>query len=130
MQKFYFSSVRTLLRLIALTVLSALCLGGIGQAFAHAHPETQSPLAGAVVSAPQEVRITYDEALEPAFSSLIVNNAQGKQVNSAKAEVDSATHKTMHVPLPALPVGVYHVKWVAVADDGHRTQGTYTFTVK
>ncbi|WP_180988206.1 copper resistance protein CopC, partial [Burkholderia humptydooensis] len=24
----------------------------------------------------------------------------------------------------------YTVKWVAVATDGHRTQGRYTFTVK
>lgn len=111
-------------------VVSALSLGSIGQAWAHAQPETQTPVAGAVVSTPHEVRITYDEALEPAFSSLVVSNAQGKQVNSAKAEVDTTTHKTMRVALPALPAGEYQVKWVAVADDGHRTQGSYKFTVK
>jgi len=123
-----YSAIRAFFRLS--TVVGALCLGSIGQAWAHAQPETQTPGAGAVVSAPQEVRITYDEALEPAFSSLIVSDAQGKQVNSAKAEVDATTHKTMRVALPALPAGVYQVKWVAVADDGHRTQGSYKFTVK
>ncbi|TBR72415.1 MAG: copper resistance protein CopC [Burkholderiaceae bacterium] len=122
------SAVRGFFRLSA--VVGALCLGCIGQAWAHAQPETQSPGAGAVVNAPQEVRITYDEALEPAFCSLIVRDARGKQVNSAKAEVDPITHQTMHVALPALPPGVYQVKWVAVADDGHRTQGSYKFTVK
>ncbi|KAF3999909.1 copper resistance CopC family protein [Glaciimonas immobilis] len=113
-----------------LLALSVLCVASIGQAYAHAHPESQSPLAGAAISAPQEVRITYDDALEPTFSSLIVSDAHGKQVNSAKAVIDATTHKTMRVPLPVLPTGIYLVKWVAVAADGHRTQGGYTFTVK
>jgi hypothetical protein len=125
---FHYSAVRAFFRLCA--VVSALCLASIGQAWAHAHPESQSPVAGAVVSAPQEVRITYDDALEPAFSSLSVSDASGKQVNSAKSEVDASTHKTMRVALPVLPAGEYQVKWVAVADDGHRTQGSYKFTVK
>ncbi|PUA20501.1 copper resistance protein CopC [Glaciimonas sp. PCH181] len=129
---FYLSTravfLRSFLRL--LTVVGALCVGGIGQAWAHAQPDTQSPLAGEIVSAPSEVKITYNEALEPAFSSLIVSDAKGKQVNSAKAEVDATTHKTMRVPLPALGAGKYQVKWVAVADDGHRTQGSFNFTVK
>ncbi|MFC5522558.1 copper homeostasis periplasmic binding protein CopC [Polaromonas jejuensis] len=125
---FHCSAIRAFFRLSA--VVSALCLGSIGQAWAHAHPETQSPVAGSVVSAPQEVRITYNEALEPAFSSLVVIDARGKQVNSAKAEVDATTHKTMRLALPTLPAGAYQVKWVAVADDGHRTKGSYKFTVK
>ncbi|HCE08424.1 MAG TPA: copper resistance protein [Oxalobacteraceae bacterium] len=125
---FHCSAVRAFFR--AAAVVGALSLSSIGQAWAHAHPETQSPVAGAIVIAPQEVRITYDEALEAAFSSLIVSDARGKQVNSAKAEVDAATRKTMRVALPTLPAGEYQVKWVAVGDDGHRTQGSYKFTVK
>lgn len=125
---FDYPAIHAFFRLSA--VVSVLCLGSIGQVWAHAHPETESPVAGSVVSAPQEVRITYDEALEPAFSSLIVTDARGKQVNSAKAEVDATRHKTMRVALPTLPVGEYQVKWVAVADDGHRTQGSYKFKVK
>lgn len=111
-------------------IATVLGLSSIGQASAHARPETQTPAAGAVVSAPHEVSVTYNEGLEPAFSSVVVSNAQGKQVNTAKAEVDATTHKTMRVALPTLPAGEYQVKWVAVADDGHRTQGSYKFTVK
>ncbi len=122
------STLGTFLRWSA--VVSALCLGTIGQVWAHARPEAQTPAAGAVVSAPQEVRITFDEALEPAFSRLIVSDARGRQVTTAKAEVDAITHKTMRVALPALPAGEYQVKWVAVANDGHRTQGSYKFTVR
>src|ERR1700675_4043743 len=102
-------AIRAFFRLSAL--IGALCLGSIAQAWAHAFPETQTPAAGAVVAVPQEVRITYDAALEPAFSSLVVSDARGKQVSSAKAEVDATTHKTMRVTLPAMPAGVYQVKW-------------------
>ncbi len=66
------------------TIIGALCLGNIGQVWAHARPEAQTPAAGAVVSAPQEVLITFDEALEPAFSRLIVSDARGRQVTTAK----------------------------------------------
>ncbi|WP_211454184.1 copper homeostasis periplasmic binding protein CopC [Collimonas antrihumi] len=125
---FHGSVIHAFLRLSV--IAGVLSLGSIGQAWAHAQPETQTPVAGAVVSAPQEVRITYNETLEPAFSSLVVSNAQGKQVNGAKAEVDTTTHKTMRVALPTLPAGEYQVKWIAVASDGHRTQGSYKFTVK
>jgi methionine-rich copper-binding protein CopC len=34
------------------------------------------------------------------------------------------------VALNALTPGVYTVAWIAVADDGHHTQGHYGFTVK
>jgi methionine-rich copper-binding protein CopC len=36
----------------------------------------------------------------------------------------------MSVTLNPLTPGDYAVAWVAVAEDGHRTQGHYTFTVK
>ncbi len=125
---FHGSAIHSFLR--GSVIVGVLSLSSIGQAWAHARPEAQTPVAGAVVSAPQEVSVTFNEGLEPAFSSLVVSNAQGKQVNSAKAEVDATTHKSIRVALPSLPSGVYQVKWVAVAEDGHRTQGNYKFTVK
>lgn len=78
----------------------------------------------------KEVAIEFDDGLEPAFSSIAVTDAQGKPVTSAKSLVDSADKKHMSVALNALTPGVYSVAWVAVADDGHRTQGHYSFTVK
>jgi hypothetical protein len=97
---------------------------------AHAHPKSMAPAADATVAAPAEVSMTFTEALEDAFSSLTVVDAAGHAVANGKAEVDSATHTVMHLALPALAPGVYTVKWVAVARDGHRTSGSYSFTVK
>ncbi|ADG20916.1 copper resistance CopC family protein [Paraburkholderia atlantica] len=99
-------------------------------AFAHVFPQTQSPSAGAEVPAPENVTVVFDGPLEPAFSSLTVSNSTGKQVNTAKAQVDPNDRKTIHVALPPLPPDKYTVHWVAVASDGHRTHGDYSFRVK
>ncbi|SAK63646.1 copper resistance protein CopC [Caballeronia fortuita] len=109
----------------------ALALIGSAQlAFAHALPKLQQPGPGATVSAPHQVAIDFGEALEPAFSKLIVTNAQGTQVNTAQSSVDAGNKKHMSVALPDMAPGVYTVQWSAVAADGHRTQGHYNFTVK
>ncbi|ARM00257.1 copper resistance protein [Burkholderia pseudomallei] len=99
-------------------------------AFAHVFPQKQSPSAGAEVASPASVTIVFDGPLEPAFSSLNVSNSTGKQVNTAKAAIDPNDRKSIHVALPPLPPDTYTVHWVAVAADGHRTHGDYSFKVK
>jgi methionine-rich copper-binding protein CopC len=115
---------------ITRAVLAALALGAAPLASAHAMPKIQSPAPGATVSAPHEVVINFGEALEPSFSTLAVSDAQGKDATRGKSSVDADNTKRMHVTLADLAPGTYIVKWTAVADDGHRTQGHYTFTVK
>lgn len=100
-------------------------------AFAHAKPEKTEPAANAVVAtAPKAVSIDFTETLEPAFSSIVVVDAGGKPAASGKAVIETADRKHMSVALNPLEAGTYTVKWVAVATDGHRTQGSYTFSVK
>ncbi|KGR97902.1 copC domain protein [Burkholderia sp. ABCPW 111] len=99
-------------------------------AFAHAFPQSQTPSAGAEVPPPANVTIVFDGRLEPAFSALTVSDATGKPVSRAKATVAPNDAKTISVALPALAPGKYVVHWVAVASDGHRTQGDYSFKVK
>lgn len=111
--------------------VAALFIAACQLAHAHAYPQHQSPSAGETVPATQkDVVIDFDDGLEPAFSSIAVTDAQGKDVTSGKAVVDASNRKHMSVGLKVLTPGVYTVKWVAVADDGHRTQGHYTFTAK
>jgi methionine-rich copper-binding protein CopC len=113
------------------TLIAAAALASAELAQAHAYPQHQVPAAGATVTTSQkEVAIDFDDGLEPAFSSITVTDAQGKPVTSAKPAVDPANKKHMSVALNGLAPGVYSVAWVAVADDGHRTQGHYSFTVK
>jgi methionine-rich copper-binding protein CopC len=110
--------------------LAAGLLAAAQCAFAHAHPKQQTPAPDATVSAPHEVAIDYTEGLEPAFSTLVVIDAQGKQVSTGKSTVDANDKKHMSVALGDLKPGTYQVEWTALADDGHRTQGRYMFNVK
>jgi copper resistance protein C len=83
-----------------------------------------------VSSSQKAVTIDFDDGLESEFSAITVTDAQRRSVTSGKAMVDSSNTKRMWVALSALAPGVYTVTWVAVAADGHRTEGEYTFTVK
>ncbi|WP_207005518.1 copper resistance CopC family protein [Trinickia mobilis] len=112
-------------------LVGSLAMATAQLAFAHAYPIFETPGAGATVSpSQQEAAINFDDGLEPAFSSIKVTDAQGKSVTKSKAVVDSTNAKHMSVQLNAPAPGVYTVAWVAIATDGHRTQGHYTFSVK
>jgi methionine-rich copper-binding protein CopC len=115
----------------ARAAVAALMIAGSQLAHAHAFPTHQAPGAGSTVATSQkDVTIDFDDGLEPAFSSITVTDSHGKPVTSAKAVVDPSNKKRMSVTLNPLTPGDYTVAWVAVAEDGHRTQGHYTFTVK
>ena len=113
-----------------LALAAIVGLTGLSQgAWAHAHPVSSEPAAQATVEAPTSVRVTFDSTLEGAFSTLGVVDARGKPVTQAKATLDAA-RKTLSLPLPALAAGHYQANWIAVASDGHRTQGHFKFSVK
>jgi hypothetical protein len=112
-------------------LVAALTLAIAQLAHAHAFPKHEVPAAGATVSSSQNaVAIDFDDGLESKFSAITVTDARGRSVTSGKSVVDPSNAKHMWVALNALTPGVYTVTWVAVAADGHRTEGTYTFTVK
>jgi copper resistance protein C len=113
------------------TAIASLALLTAQLAWAHAYPTHQEPSAGSTAPATlNAVVIDFDDGLEPAFSSIEVTDAQGKSVIREKAKVDASNSKRMSVALNALTPGKYSVVWVAVAADGHRTTGHYSFDVK
>lgn len=98
---------------------------------AHAFPDHSEPKVGATVSVvPTQVRIWFDGELEPEFSTLRVENANGQRVDRGDGHVDNSDPTLLEVNLPSLPSGTYRVTWSVIARDGHRTEGDYTFTVK
>jgi len=112
-------------------LVASLTLALAQLAHAHAFPKHEVPAAGPTVpSLQQTVTIDFDDGLESDFSAITVTDAHGMSVTSGKAVVDPSNAKHMWVALNALTPGVYTVTWVAVAADGHRTEGEYTFTVK
>lgn len=121
-----FGALRGRWRALATIVLASMPV----VALAHVSPQHETPSAGAEGPAPANVTIVFDGPLEPAFSKLTVTSAAGKAVTTAQAQVDPNDRKTIRLALPRLAPDKYVVHWVAVASDGHRTQGDYTFRVK
>jgi methionine-rich copper-binding protein CopC len=122
------------MRLLSGTIL--LCgltlLGWLfGMAWGHAFPDHSEPKVGATVAvAPGRVRIWFDGALEPAFSSVRVQDADGRWVDTGDGHVDATDPTLLEVNLQPLPPGRYRVVWSVVARDGHRTEGDFAFTVQ
>ena len=110
--------------------VSAAALAVSTTAYAHARPTSYDPAPNAEVSTPSQLTIHFSEPLEPAFSKITLSDASGKGAASDAAQLDAADARTMHLALQPLVAGRYTVKWIAVATDGHRTQGTYALTVK
>jgi len=119
-----------MMRLISTITSLALLLSGVTAAFAHAELKRAVPPAGSTVAAaPTEVAVTFSEPLETAFSSVVVRDSAGKQVDKADTRIDKDDRTIMRVSLQPLPPGTYTVKWRAVTVDTHHTDGTFTFKV-
>ena len=97
-------------------------------AFAHAFLQHANPGAGATLRAPPKaVALSFSEKLEPVFSGVAVTDAGGRTVQAGAAAMGG---NSMIVPLRPLPAGTYRVVWHVGSVDKHRTEGSYSFTVK
>src|ERR1700683_60023 len=100
-------------------------------AWAHAFLDHAEPKVGSMVTnSPAGIKIWFTQELEPAFSTLEVQDAQGKEVDKKDAHLDDKDKSLFLVSLPQLPSGTYTVIWHAVSVDTHRTQGTFHCTVQ
>ena len=119
--------MKQLVRITASLALAAFA----SSAFAHAKLQTSTPANGATLSAaPSELRFEYNEAVEPAMSSVKLVGPDSKPVTTDKAEVSKDDDKVLLVKVPKLPAGAYRVEWSTMGHDGHHTKGTVSFTVK
>jgi methionine-rich copper-binding protein CopC len=99
--------------------------------WAHAFPDHSDPKVGSTITvAPDRVRIWFDSDIEPAFSTIAVNNAAGSAIDKEDGRLSPSNNKLLEVSVPQLPAGIYKVIWSVVSRDGHRTTGDYTFTIK
>jgi copper resistance protein C len=87
------------------------------------------PVGGKVHSAPTAVRLWFTEAIEPAFSSIQVFDATGKQVDKKDTHLDRSNHSLLEVSLPRLRPGNYKVVWRVMSADTHVTNGDFKFKI-
>ncbi len=118
-------------RYVRFVAAGALIAAAPVAAWAHGKLESATPTTGSTVdTAPDTLRLAFNEDLEPTFSSVKVSDANGKPVAHDSAKVDPATPRVMTVAMPKLAPGAYTVQWAVMTADAHRTKGTYTFKVK
>ncbi|WP_336238837.1 CopC domain-containing protein YobA [Enterobacter chuandaensis] len=98
---------------------------------AHAHLKQQSPAADSQVAAPQVLTLNFSEGIEPGFSGVVVTDAQKQVIKTGTASRDEKNKAQLTVPLEqTLVPGTYRVDWHVVSVDGHKTRGSYHFSVK
>jgi len=115
-----------------LSTAVALLLGVSSvSASAHALLKKSEPAQRAVLSKPPtQVRLWFNESLEPAFSELSVRDAGGKPVTGEAARVPAEDPKRLELSLPPLGPGIYTASYKVLSVDGHTVKGSFKFTVK
>jgi copper transport protein len=114
------------LAIIACTVAALLLLPSA--AGAHAVLLTTTPRWGAVLPGPpQTLTLTYDEDVVPQYARVSVVAADGPEL----AGPPRVAQNVVVVTLRSGPAGSYTVRWRMVAsDDGHVTEGAFSFGVR
>ena len=117
--------LRILLCSVCLSVLAA------SPALAHAELENATPAEGESLGrAPAEVRLTFAEPVEAAFSPIEVYDAEGERVDGDDARSDPNDPSVVVASLQeGLPTGSYTVRWTVTSADGDPVSGEYSFSV-
>lgn len=114
------------------TLFVTVCLMGLlwaAHAQAHARLVTADPAPDATVATPKAIQLQFSTELAKKFSAFRLTDTDGHAV--ALTVMDSKDPKVLEaMPTAPLPSGLYTVSWTAVStDDGHKTTGTFSFTV-
>ena len=118
-------------RLHTCSLVAVLTLAGAGAAFGHGDLATSNPAAGTTVkTAPTEVSITFTEEVEPRFSGIEVQDAQGQRVDQGETHAAPDNAKVLSVGLKPLAPGTYKVIWHNTSVDSHKEKGSFEFTVQ
>ena len=97
---------------------------------AHVMLDRASPAVGSTVAtAPSAVTLTFTEKIEPALSTVRVEDTSGARMDQGKPQIDRSARNVLRVNLKALAPGTYKVFWKVLSVDTHRTEGSFTFQV-
>ena len=117
------------LRVVVAAVLACLALPVA--AGAHAVLVKSSPARRAVLALPPaRVELTFNERLEPAYSTVSVSGAGNVRVDDGKVVVGPDDPRRLSVGLASLKAGTYGVKFRVLSVDGHLVEGTFPFEVR
>ena len=116
-------------RWAALLAVLVVCLPA--PASAHAVLVKSSPARRAVLTAaPARVELTFNERLEPAYSTVSVWAANNARIDDGRVTLAPDDPRRLSIGLPALKPGTYTVKFRVLSVDGHLVESSYTFDVR
>ncbi len=122
--------MKKLRHLLPLALLASLAF--TSSAWAHAHLKSAVPADQAVVAtaaAPADLTLVFTEGLNLNFSGLKLLGPDQQEIKLGQAML-MEQGKSLMVPVPShLSAGKYTVQWHVLSVDGHKTEGSYHFTV-
>ncbi|MDP8916912.1 MAG: copper resistance protein CopC [Pseudomonadota bacterium] len=120
------------MKAIAFTAALAAAVFAGTLAQAHAVLRKANPAPAAVVkTAPKTLRLHFNEAVLPKFTTLEVIGPNQQALHAGPVAVDRKTKKVVTAPLHGAGApGLYTVTWTAATSDMHKMKGSYTFTVR
>jgi copper resistance protein C len=114
--------------------LALLCAGvvvGTGVALGHSGLQrAEPPVESTLKRPPTEVKLYFSERLEPAYSTVHVEDGKGARVDRDDSHVDRSNPLLMRVTLTPLEPGTYTVVWRVLSVDSHITQGRFKFRIE
>lgn len=113
-----------------LLLLSGLVAGSASPTLAHTALLGADPAPNSTVSAPKSFKLTFSERVVPAFSGFDLAMSDGMKV-AVTTKVSSDGKTMTGIPKSSVMPGTYKLSWHAASkDDGHHTEGSFTFSIK
>jgi copper resistance protein C len=110
-------TITKIIRTISFYPAAILFFAAQSQAWAHAFLDHADPKVGSTLTnAPIEVKIWFTQSVEPVFSSVIVQDDKGKEVDKKNMRQDDKDKTLLIVSVPSLPDGTYTVVWHVVSN--------------
>lgn len=101
------------------------------ESYAHAKLVKSDPGRRAIIkTAPKEIRLWFNEKLEPAYSTAVLLDDKDKPVATGPAMISRDDPKRISLALDALAPGIYRVKYRVLSIDGHVVDSSFTFTLQ
>ena len=117
----------------SIATLALIALAGFAEpALAHAHLKSATPgVDDTVTASPAELQLHFTEGIELSFSGATLAGPVKTEVTTGSARLEAGDDTILVVPiLGTLNAGTYTVDWHVLSTDGHKSDGTYSFTVK
>jgi len=109
----------------------ATLAGGIHPARAHAALVRSEPSRRAVLTEPpKQVRLWFNEPVEPDYSSISLLDAAEHLVPTGQAKTSPGDGKLLILDLPPLAPGRYTVRYRVNSIDGHIVEASFDFSLE